>query len=76
MATTWIKALHRSGGSVAAALELRVDYARDAEKTEDGKLVDSYECSAYTAQSEFLLSKKIYEQKTGRDQGQQEVFSP
>ena len=75
MATTWIKALHRSGVSVAAALELRVDYARDAEKTDGGELVDSYECSAYTTQSEFLLSKKIYEQKTGRDQGEHDVIA-
>ncbi len=29
MATTWMKALHRGGGSIAAALGLRLDYAKD-----------------------------------------------
>jgi len=67
MATTWIKALHRSSGNTAAALGLRLDYAKAAEKTENGELVDGYECDPYTAQSEFLLLKKLYEQRTGRD---------
>lgn len=50
MATTWMKALHRSGsrrspsGSIAAALDRTVDYAENPDKTNDGELIDSYEC--------------------------------
>ena len=74
MATTWIKALHK-GGSIASALNRSADYVKDKSKTEDGELVDSYECQPYTAQSEFLLSKKLYAQKTGRDQGKHDVIA-
>jgi hypothetical protein len=75
MATTWMKALHRGGGGVAAALDLRVEYAKNFDKTEGGALVDSYECDPYTAQAEFLFSKRLYEQKTGRDQGKHDVIA-
>ena len=74
MATTWIKALHRSGG-IATALGRSVDYIKNSEKTEKGELVDGYECDPYTVQSEFLLSKKLYEQRTGRDQGSKDVIA-
>ncbi len=75
MAATWMKAIHRSGGSVAAALGLRIGYAQDVEKTDGGVLIDSYECEPYTAQSEFLFSKRLYAQKTGRDQGKHDVIA-
>ena len=68
MATTWIKALHKGGGT-PAALGRTLDYILDADKTNDGEFVDSYECYPDTAQSEFLLSKQLYKQNTGRDQG-------
>lgn len=66
MATTWMKAIHRGGG-IAAALGQSTDYIRNPEKTNRGELIDSFECEPLTAQSEFLLSKRLYEQKTGRD---------
>ena len=75
MATTWMKALHRSGGSIAAALNLRTEYALNPEKTGGGELVLSYECDPFTVQSEFLLSKRQYGQKTGRDQGRHDVIA-
>ena len=75
MATTWMKALHRSGGSIAAALDRTTDYIENPEKTNDGELIDGYECEPFTAQSEFLFSKRMYEQKTGRDQGKNDVIA-
>ena len=76
MATTWMKALHRLNGiSVAAALDKNADYILDRNKTEDGKLVDSYECHPFTAQAEFLFSKQLYAQKTGRNQGKRDVIA-
>jgi len=76
MATTWMKALHRSGGSsIAAALGRSTDYIENPDKTNGGELIVSYECDARTVQSEFLFSKKLYEQKTGRDQGSHDVIA-
>ena len=74
MATTWMKALHRSGG-ISAALGRSVDYIEKPDKTNDGELIDGYECDPFTAQAEFLFSKRLYEQKTGRDQGEHDVIA-
>ncbi|MCL2821559.1 MAG: relaxase/mobilization nuclease domain-containing protein [Oscillospiraceae bacterium] len=75
MATTWIKAVHRtSSGSIRAAIQRTLDYTGDYTKTRDGDLIAAYECDPATAVSEFLLSKKIYEKKTGRNQGWHDVI--
>jgi len=74
MATTWIKPLHRSSG-ISAALGRSLDYISDNDKTDSGELIDSYKCQPQTAQAEFLLSKKLYAQKTGRDQGKSDVIA-
>ncbi|MDL2231968.1 relaxase/mobilization nuclease domain-containing protein [Ruminococcaceae bacterium OttesenSCG-928-L11] len=70
-----MKALHKSGGSIAAALGRSTDYIENPDKTDGGELIDAYECDARTVQSEFLLSKRLYEQKTGRDQGKHDVIA-
>jgi len=76
MATTWIKPLHRlNNKSIAAALDKSADYVLDKDKTEDGELIGSYECHTKTLQAEFLLSKSLYAQKTGRDQGKHDVIA-
>ena len=75
MATTWLKALHRTNsGSISAAINRTLEYAGNPEKTMGGELIAAYECHPITAESEFLLSKKLYEQKTGRNQGQRDVI--
>ena len=74
MATTWVKPLHKSG-SILAALGRSLDYIDDSGKTNDGELVDSYECHPQTAQSEFLFAKRLYAQRTGRDQGKHDVIA-
>lgn len=69
MAATRLIALHKNKGkSVAACLKSRTDYAQNPEKTEQGELVSSYECSPLTADEEFMLSKQQYELATGRRQ--------
>ena len=73
MATTWIKSIHKSG-SILAALERTIDYDKNPDKTNGGVLVYSYECAPQTAAAEFLLSKKIYERNTGRNQGKHDVI--
>ena len=69
MAATRLIALHKNKGkSVAACLKSRTDYAQNLEKTEQGELVSSYECSPLTVDEEFMLSKRQYELTTGRRQ--------
>ena len=61
--------MHKNRGkTLLSCLAARTDYAMDKDKTADGELVSSYECAPQTAAEEFVLSKKIYFQKTGREQ--------
>ena len=67
MAATRLIALHiNKGHTVADCLKARTDYASNPEKTEKGELVTGYECDPMTCDEEFLLSKREYQQKTGR----------
>ena len=69
LAATRLIALHKNKGkSVAACLKSRTDYAQNPDKTEQGELVSSYQCSPLTVDEEFLLTKRLYEQTTGRSQ--------
>ena len=69
MAATRLIALHKNKGkSVAACLKSRTDYVQNPDKTEQGELVSSYECSPLTVDKEFMLSKRQYELATGRRQ--------
>ena len=74
MATTWLKSIHKGGG-IAAALGRSVDYISDSDKTNEGELIDSYECNPRIAVSEFLMSKREYEHITGRNQGKNNVIA-
>lgn len=67
MAATRLIALHiNKGHTVADCLKARTDYASNPQKTEKGELVTGYECDPMTCDEEFLLSKREYQQKTGR----------
>ena len=69
MAATRLISLHQhKGNSIAACLKDRTDYAQNPDKTEKGELVSSYQCSPLTVDEEFMLSRKLYEQTTGRRQ--------
>ena len=69
LAATRLIALHKNKGkSVAACLKSRTDYAQNPDKTQQGELVSSYECSPLTMDEEFMLSKRQYELATGRRQ--------
>ena len=69
MAATRLIALHiNKGKSVAQCLADRTDYSQNAEKTNNGEFISSYECDATTADEEFLLSKRQYQHITGRQQ--------
>ena len=69
LAATRLIALHQhKGKSIAACLKDRTGYAQNPDKTERGELVSSYQCSPLTVDEEFMLTKKLYEQATGRSQ--------
>lgn len=69
MAATRLIALHKNKGkSVAACLKSRTDYVQNPDKTEQGELISSYECSPLMVDEEFMLSKRQYELVTGRRQ--------
>lgn len=69
MATTRLISMHQNKGkSTAKCLADRIDYALNPDKTNDGEYISSYECDPKTVQGEFLLSKRIYADITGREQ--------
>lgn len=69
MAATRLIPLHvNKGKTIAQSLGDRTDYAKNPEKTEKGELVTSYQCDPMTVDEEFMLSKRQYEQITGRRQ--------
>lgn len=69
MATTRIIPLHQNNGrTVAECLTERTDYAKNPDKTNGGEYISSYECEPSSVDAEFLISKRLYEQNTGRQQ--------
>lgn len=67
MAATRLIAMHQNKGtSVAKCLKDRTEYAKNGEKTEDGKYISSYECNPDFVDLEFAQSKKEYLHKTWR----------
>ncbi|MGO5116609.1 hypothetical protein ACTQ33_16715 [Candidatus Avoscillospira sp. LCP25S3_F1] len=54
------------GETVTQSLKDRLDYGKDPDKTQGGKLISSYECDYMTAGTEFLLSNAKYKAATGR----------
>ena len=68
MAATRLIALHvNKGKTVAQCLSERLDYSQNPIKTEKGELIISYACQPETAATEFLLSKRQYQQITGEE---------
>ena len=69
MATTRLISMHHNKGkSIDDCISDRLDYALNPDKTNDGEYISSYECDPKTVQGEFLLSKRIYSDITGREQ--------
>ena len=69
MAATRLIALHANKGkTIARSLSDRTDYAKNPDKTEKGELVTGYQCDPFTVDEEFMLTKRKYEQITGRYQ--------
>ena len=67
-ATRLIPMRKNKGKSIGACLHNHTSYIQNPGKTEQGELVSSYQCSPLTVDEEFLLTKRLYEQTTGRSQ--------
>ena len=69
MATTRIMPLHTGKDrSVGTAISDIIDYVKNPEKTDNGRLITAHGCDSRTADAEFLLSKRQYKTVTGRQQ--------
>lgn len=68
MAATKLIALHQNKGlTLGETLDARCKYIENPIKTREGELITAYACNPETAAGEFLLSKREYEHKTGRN---------
>ena len=67
-ATRLIPMRKNKGKSIGACLHNHTSYVQNPDKTAQGELVSSYQCSPLTVDEEFLLTKRLYEQTTGRSQ--------
>ncbi len=75
MATTRIIPLHiNKGKTIAQCLTERIGYILNPDKTKEGEDVSSFACDLMTADMEFLLSRRQYQQRTERVQ-QSEVIA-
>lgn len=52
-----------------------IDYVENPEKTDNGKLITSWQCDSRGADSEFLFSKQQYIRNTGRVRGADDVIA-
>ena len=70
IATTRIMPLHvGKGRTIGKAIRGIIDYVENPQKTDNGKLISSFQCDSRIADAEFLLSKRQYFSKTGRQRG-------
>lgn len=76
MATTRIMPLHAGKGrTVGQAISNIIDYVANPQKTDNGRLITSFQCNSKMADAEFLYAKQLYMRKTGRDRGSDNVIA-
>ena len=76
MATTRIMPLHTGKGRTESrAIGDIIDYVANPQKTDNGRLITSYECDSRVADAQFLLAKRQYIAATGRVRGKDDVIA-
>ena len=76
MATTRIMPLHAGKGrTVGKAISDIIDYVKNPEKTDHGRLITSYQCDSRVADAQFLLDKQTYAARAGRVRGKDDVIA-
>lgn len=76
MATTCLMPLHAGKGrTVGNAISAIIDYVENPMKTDEGRLITSWECNSRIADAEFLYTKQEYINRTGRVRGADDVIA-
>lgn len=76
MATTRLMPLHTgSRRTTEIAIADIIDYVKNPEKTDFGKLITCWQCEGRVADAEFLYTKEEYRRKTGRTRGKDDVIA-
>ena len=76
MATTRLMPLHTGSRRTAEiAIADIIDYVKNPEKTNFGKLITCWQCEGRVADAEFLYTKEEYRRKTGRTRGKDDVIA-
>lgn len=76
MATTSLFPLHAGKGrTVGNAISDIIDYVKNPDKTDNGRLITSWECDSRIADAQFLYTKQEYIRRTGRVRGADDVIA-
>ena len=63
------------GRTVGKAISDIIDYVKNPDKTDHGRLITSYQCDSRVADAQFLLDKQTYAARTGRVRGADNVIA-
>ena len=63
------------GRTVGKAISDIIDYVKNPDKTDHGRLITSYQCDSRVADAQFLLDKQTYAARTGRVRGADDVIA-
>jgi len=61
--------------TVGNAISCVIDYVENPDKTDEGRLITSWECDSRVADAQFLYTKEEYIKKTGRVRGADDVIA-
>ena len=76
MATTSLFPLHAGKGrTVGNAISDIIDYVKNPDKTDNGRMITSWECDSRIADAQFLYTKQEYIRRTGRVRGADDVIA-
>lgn len=76
MATTRIMPIHLGKSkSAGKAIETTIEYVSNPEKTDNGRLITTWECDKRLAPAEFLFTHQQYMKYTGRTQKAEDVVA-
>ena len=76
MATTCLMPLHAGRKkTIGNSISCVIDYVENPDKTDEGRLITSWECNSRIADAEFLYTKQEYIRKTGRVRGADDVIA-
>ena len=61
--------------TVGNAISCVIDYVENPDKTDEGRLITSWECDSRVADAQFLYTKEEYIKRTGRVRGADDVIA-